>query len=134
MHGSSQRAKFRTSNLSLSLSLSRALRTKAQVSATQQIEDLAARLLLEAEETAAAAAHAEIAAGDSPISPPGFEQALEMENMKKMIEEMAAELRKCKPFQAGGDATETAAAAASFYPLTPQKSEDAGRPLMTPKS
>ena len=95
----------------------------------------AARLLLEAEETAAAAAHAEIAAGDSPISPPGFEQALEMENMKKLIEEMAAELRKWKPVQAGGEATETAVAAAALsYSLTPQKSEDAGRVLMTPKS
>ena len=100
-----------------------------------KIEDLEARLLLKAEETAAAAVHTKISAGESPISPPGFEQALEMENMKKLIEEMAAELRKWKPVQAGGEATETAVAAAALsYSLTPQKSEDAGRLLMTPKS
>ena len=58
-----------------------------------------------------------------------------MENMKKLIEEMAAELSKWKPVQAGGEATETAVAAAALsYSLTPQKSEDAGRVLMTPKS
>ena len=63
----------------------------------QKIVDLEARIAFEAEENAAAAAHAELPVDDSLGAPPGFDQAQYVINMAKMTEQleaMAAELRK----------------------------------------
>ena len=107
---------------------------------TQKIMDLEARSALEAEENAAAAAHAELPVDDSPGAPPGFDQTQYVINMAKMTEQleaMAAELRKSQSENAkwksicarrdGADAGEDAGAA-SFHPMTPQNAEGAGGP------
>ena len=112
----------------------------AQGSMTQKIMDLEARSALEAEENAAAAAHAELPVDDALGAPPGFDQAqyvINMANMTEQLEAMAAELRKSQSENAkwksihtrgdGADAGE-GAGAASFHPMTTQKAEGAGGP------
>ena len=114
----------------------------AQGSTTKNFNDL------EAEEVAAAAAHAELPVepslpGVPSAGPPGFDQTQLIIDMAKMTEQMADmkaqllkvtnENAKLKSIYTNG--AEPGASTASFYPMTPQKEEvGAGLPSTTPKS